>query len=62
MNYYPLPNANLGEVNPSYNYQTLVPIPSNSDGFDIRVDHNFSSKQQLYVRYSFKNVFLQRGE
>jgi hypothetical protein len=52
-----LPNANLGVVNPSYNYQTLVPIPSNSDGFDIRIDHNFNSKQQLYVRYSFKNAF-----
>ena len=44
-------------LNPSYNYQTLVPNPSNSNGFDIRVDHNINSKQQLYVRYSFKNAF-----
>ncbi len=43
--------------NPSYNYLALVPNPSNSDGFDARVDHNFSSKQQVYVRYSFKNAF-----
>ncbi|HXW13557.1 MAG TPA: carboxypeptidase regulatory-like domain-containing protein, partial [Terriglobia bacterium] len=57
LNYYPLPNANLGVANPSYNYQTLVPIPSNSKGFDVRIDHNFSPKQQLYVRYSFKNAF-----
>ena len=57
LTYYPLPNANLGVVNPSYNYQTLVPNPSNSNGFDIRVDHNFNAKQQLYVRYSFKNAF-----
>jgi hypothetical protein len=57
LNYYPLPNANLGVLNPSYNYQTLVPNPSNSNGFDIRIDHNFSPKQQLYVRYSFKNAF-----
>ncbi len=57
LNYYPSPNANFGAVNPSYNYQTLVPNPSNSNGFDIRVDHNFNSKQQLYVRYSFKNAF-----
>ena len=57
LNYYPLPNANLGVVNPSYNYQTLVPNPANSNGFDIRLDHNFNSKQQLYVRYSFKNAF-----
>jgi len=57
LNYYPLPNANLGLVNPSYNYQTLVPIPSNANGFDVRIDHNFSPKQQVYVRYSFKNAF-----
>jgi hypothetical protein len=57
MNYYPLPNANLGVLNPSYNYQTLVPIPSNSDAVDIRLDHNITAKQQLYVRYSFKNAF-----
>ena len=57
LNYYPLPNANLGVLNPSYNYQTLVPIPSNSDAFDIRLDHNITSKQQLYIRYSFKNAF-----
>jgi hypothetical protein len=55
--YYPLPNANLGVVGPSYNYLALVPNPSNSNGFDVRVDHNFNSKQQVYVRYSFKNAF-----
>ena len=57
LNYYPLPNANLGVLNPSYNYQTLVPNPSNSNGFDIRLDHNINAKQQLYVRYSLKNAF-----
>jgi hypothetical protein len=55
--YYPSPNANLGVVNPSYNYLDLVPNPSNSNGFDVRIDHNFSSKQQVFLRYSFKNVF-----
>lgn len=55
--YYPLPNANLGVVGPSYNYLALVPNPANSNGFDVRIDHNFSSKQQVFVRYSFKNAF-----
>jgi len=55
LNYYPLPNANLGVLNPSYNYQTLVPTPSNSNGFDLRLDHNISVKQQIYARFSFKN-------
>ena len=55
-NYYPMPNANLGAVNPSYNYQTLVPIPSSSNAFDVRIDHYISSKQQVYARFSFKNA------
>jgi hypothetical protein len=54
--YYPLPNANLGVANASYNYQTLVPIPSSQNGFDLRMDQNVSAKQQLYVRFSFKNA------
>lgn len=57
LNYYPRPNANLGVLNPSYNYQTLVPIPSNSNAFDIRLDHNITSKQQIYVRFSLKNAY-----
>jgi hypothetical protein len=52
--YYPLPNANGN----GFNYQTLVPIPSTSDGWDLRVDHMLSPKHQLYARYSWKNVFL----
>jgi len=64
LNYYPLPNVmgsnyypGAGTAGPAYNYETLVPNPSNSNGFDVRIDHNFSSKQQVYVRYSFKNAF-----
>ena len=57
LSYYPLPNANIGQINPSYNYQTLVPIPSNSNGGDIRLDQNINTKQQFYVRYSYKNAF-----
>jgi hypothetical protein len=52
--YYPLPNANGN----GFNYQTLVPIPSNSNGWDLRVDRTLTSKQQLYGRFSWKNVFL----
>jgi hypothetical protein len=52
--YYPLPNVNGN----GYNYQTLVPIPSNSNAWDLRFDQTLTSKQQLYVRYSWKNVFL----
>jgi len=54
--YYPLPNANLTQLNPAFNYQTLVPIPSNSNGWDLRLDQTLTSKQQVYLRYSWKNA------
>jgi hypothetical protein len=52
--YYPLPNlpSSLGGVN----YQTLVPIPSNTDGFDARIDQVITSKQQVYARFNRKNL------
>jgi Carboxypeptidase regulatory-like domain/TonB dependent receptor len=53
-NYYPLPNlpTSLGGVN----YQTLVPIPSNTDGFDARIDQVITTKQQAYARFNRKNL------
>jgi len=51
-NYYPLPNA----VGDGYNYENLQPIPSSTDGIDARIDHTINSKQQVYVRYNWKNV------
>jgi hypothetical protein len=61
-NYYPLPNANLGLANPAYNYQTLMPIPSDSNGFDVRVDQSLTPKQQIYARYSWKNVNISQSD
>ena len=55
--YYPLPNVNQNVVNPAYNYQTLVPIPSNSNAFDVRIDQTLTSKQQIFGRYSLKDAF-----
>jgi hypothetical protein len=54
---YPLPNANGN----GYNYQALVPIPSNTDGFDFRVDDTLTSKQSVYARFSWKNLQLSEG-
>ena len=54
--YYPLPNAsNLGGT---LNYQTLVPTPSNTNGFDGRVDQVITSKQQVYARFNWKNLLV----
>jgi Carboxypeptidase regulatory-like domain len=55
--YYPLPNANGN----GYNYQTLVPIPSNTDGWDLRVDETLTRKQSLYARFSWKNLENSEG-
>ena len=52
--YYPLPNLNTS--NGGVNYQTLVPIPSNTDGFDARIDQVINSKQQVYARFNRKNL------
>jgi hypothetical protein len=54
--YYPLPNAsNLGG---GLNYQTLVPVPSNTNGLDGRVDQVITSKQQVYARFNWKNLLV----
>jgi Carboxypeptidase regulatory-like domain len=61
LQYYPLPNVNLNVPNPSYNYQTLAPIPSSTDGWDLRIDQNITSKQQVYARYSWKDLLTSEG-
>lgn len=58
-NYYPLPNVNGGS---SYNYEILQPIPSNTNGFDARLDHYITSNQQIYARFSWKNLLTDTGQ
>ena len=58
-NYYPLPNINCVTqltANCSFNYETLQPIPSSTNGIDGRVDQIINSKQQVYARFNWKNV------
>jgi len=52
--YYPLPNVS----NPggSYNYETLQPTPATTNGWDVRLDHYITSNQQIYARFSWKNL------
>lgn len=59
--YYPLPNVNIGVAGAAYNYQSLVPIPSNTDGVDFRIDETLSSRQSIYARFSWKNLFVTQG-
>ncbi|HTW48439.1 MAG TPA: carboxypeptidase regulatory-like domain-containing protein [Acidobacteriaceae bacterium] len=55
--YYPLPNASGN----GYNYQTLVPIPSNTNGWDLRVDETLTQKQSIYARFSWKDLMNSEG-
>jgi hypothetical protein len=56
LNYYPTPNLVAGPGDP--NYQTLVPIPSTTNGFDGRIDQVISPKHQVYARYNWKNLIV----
>ena len=38
------------------NYLQQTPTPSNTDGYDIRIDHTLTVKQSLYVRWSAKDI------
>jgi hypothetical protein len=53
LSYIPLPNVS-GQS--AYNYENFQPIPSRTDGADIRVDQTIGSKQSLYARFSRKNI------
>ncbi len=53
LSYIPLPNANGGSV---YNYENFQPIPSRTDGADLRIDQTIGTRQSLYARFSRKNI------
>jgi hypothetical protein len=52
--YYPLPNTNLGSPNNNYRFQT--PSGIDTDGYDVKIDHNFGTKSQLSGRWDWKNL------
>jgi hypothetical protein len=54
-NYLPLPNFSDG-VDTNANYRRQEPTPANVNGYDVRIDQNINSKQQLFGRWSWKNV------
>ncbi len=51
INLFPLPNTS----NPGggYNYADVPVRKLNEDEFDIRLDHNFSSKDSMFARFSY---------
>ena len=55
INLYPLPNAN----NPAlgYNYVNEPVRKLNEGEFDIRLDHNFSSRDSMFARFSYDQAY-----
>ena len=52
--FYPLPNYNAGTTNADY--RPLVPNTIDTDGYDVRIDHVLSSRQQIFARWTWKKI------
>lgn len=52
--YYPLPNFDSGST--LNNYRALIPNESDANGYDIRIDHTISQKQQVFVRWTRRGI------
>jgi hypothetical protein len=61
-----IPRANVadnfacvgGDFTPSqsFNYENFQPIPSATDGVDLRIDQNLGTHNSIYARFSRKNI------
>jgi hypothetical protein len=61
LNYIPAPNILVSAANfgSQANYLQQTPTPSDTNGFDLRVDRTINSKQSLFVRWSWKRLNAQ---
>ncbi len=53
-NYYPAPNFSSGST--VGDYRTLEPLSNQTNGFDVRIDQYIGSKNQLFGRFSWKDL------
>jgi hypothetical protein len=60
-NYLPAPNVNVSAANfgSQANYLQQTPTPSDTNGFDLRFDRTLTSKQSIFVRWSWKHLTAQ---
>jgi len=58
LNFIPAPNINVTAANfgSQANYLQQTATPSNTNGYDLRVDRTLTSKQSLFVRWSWKHL------
>ena len=56
--YLPAPNINVSAANfgSQANYLQQTATPSNTNGFDLRLDRTLTSKQSMFVRWSWKKL------
>jgi hypothetical protein len=50
---YPLPNTEGGIAS---NLRTLLPLPASANSYDVKIDRNIGSRQQIYGRYTFRRL------
>ena len=55
INLYPLPNANNAAL--GYNYVNEPVRKLNEGEFDIRLDHNFSTRDTMFARFSYDQAY-----
>ena len=53
--YVPLPNFGAGS-DTNANYRRQVPTPADTNGYDLRIDQNIGTRQQLYGRWTSKDL------
>jgi hypothetical protein len=58
LNFIPAPNINVSAANfgAQANYLQQTPTPSNTNGYDVRVDRTLTAKQFIFVRWSWKHL------
>jgi hypothetical protein len=55
--YLPAPNTSSTALSPTAgNYFEQVPTPGNTNGYDLRVDRTLTSRQSIFVRWSWKHL------
>jgi hypothetical protein len=59
LSYYPDPNEPGAPVTGANNYAGTAGLPTDSDQYTIKVDHNVNDQQHLFVRWSQKRQFKQ---
>src|SRR5450755_1441262 len=59
--YLPAPNINVSAANfgSQANYLQQTPTPTDTNGFDVRFDRTITSKQSMFVRWSWKRLTAQ---